>query len=1045
MPCIHHTELVFYPDTIIHYNRGTMKNYNRLTIPLLAFFFFLSGCAGLIYESIWSHYLKLFVGHAAYAQALVLVIYMGGMALGSWLAARCSSKMRELLVGYALIEIVIGITALFFHPIFVGYLSVSYDSVMPSLGSSLSVTLYKWVTAPLLILPQTVLLGATFPMMTGGIIRVSGERPGRTISVLYFVNSLGGAVGVLLSGFYLIGKCTFPGTVRFAGILDIIVGTGVLLLWFFIRRSQDAMRKNEKKKGRSENTAAAVPVPIDNAGRVMLLIAALTAASSFMYEVGWTRMLSLVLGSSTHSFELMLSAFILGIAIGGFWIRKRADSVSRQITMLAVIQVVMGAFAVATLFFYSNLFYLMRFFMASLDKTGQGYIMFHLYSHLICLLLMLPATVPAGMTLPLITAFLYRRNSDEAMIGRVYASNTVGSIIGVLLAVQVLLPFAGLKALLIIGGSIDMAVGILLVLRFREKGYETIATVFASVMVAVVTISSVGVRLDPTLLSSGVYRYGEIFRGRPIVYYRDGKTSSVAVRKAKYGYQLVNNGKTDASAGYDTAFATPDEYTQILLAAYPLVYAETCDRTAIIGLGSGMTASVLLQSDSVKTLDVIEIERCVVDGAKCMGPKVQKVFNDPRSTIHIDDAKTFFSSQRRTYDLIISEPSNPWVSGVASLFTLEFFDLVAKHLSEHGLLVQWFHLYEMSPDLIASIIMTIDRKFSDYRAFVSGTDMIVLASNAPIRQNPLDPAVFHPKLASSLKQIRYERPYDFSTACIGGRRALSALAGVIDIPINSDYNPVLDLRAVKARITEAQAQEYAFMNSYIIPVRRIIEGDTLAVRHDASGRHFDSQDNNIFMLNADYQAWQAWRYVTSLGTTREADVDKSISRNVALKVAMLRMAANDSSVAAHQMLPKYIIDLLKITMPYLPSAQMRDIWAFIDTIDLRRPLPPKVRDVQTVLRNVSLGEDDSVTRDLCLQLLGKGEVHENEYNRMAAIAYLVASVRLGTFEGVQEVWNRLGGMRYNFNSMMAYNCAYAFRNQTPSKNGVYSGKGTGDK
>jgi len=999
-----------------------MKLPNRFVLLSLTSFFFLSGFAGLIYESIWSHYLKLFVGHAAYAQTLVLVIYMGGMACGSWLAARYSRKMPHLLVWYAGIEIVVGCTALLFHQVFVKYLDVSYSTVLPALGSAFLINVYKWGTASLLILPQTILLGATFPLMTGGILRLSSKDPGRSISLLYFVNSLGGALGVLVSGFYLIEKFTFPGTVRCAGIIDIIVGAGVLLIWKYGQRADRQTLQLQKKESLVNKQPA---VPIDRAGGAMLVVAALTAAASFIYEVGWIRMLSLVLGSSTHSFELMLSAFILGLAIGGFWIRKRLDTLQNPLTALAVIQLVMGFFAVATLFFYSNLFYLMQFFMNSLSRTDQGYVMFHLYSHIICLILMLPATIPAGMTLPLITWYLYKRNADEAMIGRVYASNTLGSIAGVLLAIQVLMPLAGLKVLLIIGGTIDMLIGLLIIIRMEEPAKKRLAAVFTTIILAVVIGTVAVVNFDPSLLSSGVFRYGEIYKNDGIIYYRDGKTSSVSVRKVPRGYQLVNNGKTDASVGFDTTLATPDEYTQILLAVYPLAYAQKCDRTAIIGLGSGMTASVLLQSDAVQKVDVIEIEKYVVEGARLMGPKVQKVFVDPRSTIHIDDAKTFFSTHPEPYDCIISEPSNPWVSGVSSLFSLEFFDHVARHLSPGGMLVQWFHLYEMSPDLIASIIMTIDKKFTDYKAFVSGTDMILLASNSPIKNVPVYPSTGNPHLASYLQQIKLEHWYDFRSNYVGGREALFDIVSMIDIPVNSDYNPVLDLRAVKARITNATSREFSSMNSFIIPVRKLVEGDTLGEIHEMSGRVFDRNNTNTVLMSSDYDAWQAWWYVKSIGTAKEGMVDSAIARNVALKVGMVRMAAAPgSSIAARQMVPKYIVDLLKITMPYLPPEQMADIWNFIDATCGEHQFPQKVTDIQTVLRHASANTFTDSTRMLCRGLLGEGPIDNNEYNRMAVIAFIIASARCNTFEGVQDVWNRIGSMRFDFNCMMAYNYAY---------------------
>jgi spermidine synthase len=276
--------------------------------------FVVSGFTGLIYESIWSHYLKLFLGHAAYAQTLVLAIFMGGMALGSWAVAHYSFRISKLLWGYVLVEGSIGILGLFFHQAFVAACDFSFASVIPALPAGFLINTYKWSLAALLILPQSVLLGMTFPLISGGLIRRWPARPGETLATLYFTNSLGAAIGVLVSGFLLISAIGLPGTIRTAALLNIALA---VVVWAVIR-------------GDTEPAPAPQPQPSSVAnpesGKLstwFTVAAFLTGAASFMYELGWIRMLSLVLGSSTHSFELMLSAFIFGLAFGGLYVRRR--------------------------------------------------------------------------------------------------------------------------------------------------------------------------------------------------------------------------------------------------------------------------------------------------------------------------------------------------------------------------------------------------------------------------------------------------------------------------------------------------------------------------------------------------------------------------------------------------------------------------------------------------------------------------------------------------------------------------------------------------
>ena len=199
-------------------------SYRRAALFLL---FTVSGFAGLIYESIWSHYLKLFLGHAAYAQTLVLALFMGGMALGSLAASRLSRRWGNLLRGYAIVEALIGVAALAFHDAFVLATDASYESILPALGSDVAAAGFKWVLAGLMILPQSIALGMTFPLMSAGLLRRHPERPGEALALLYFTNSLGAAIGVLASGFVLIDALGLPGTIRVAGVINLVLAAVV--------------------------------------------------------------------------------------------------------------------------------------------------------------------------------------------------------------------------------------------------------------------------------------------------------------------------------------------------------------------------------------------------------------------------------------------------------------------------------------------------------------------------------------------------------------------------------------------------------------------------------------------------------------------------------------------------------------------------------------------------------------------------------------------------------------------------------------------------
>ena len=470
--------------------------------------FVVSGFTGLIYESIWSHYLKLLLGHAAYAQSLVLAIFMGGMALGSWLIARSSFRIQRLLMAYVVVEAVIGALGLLFHPIFVAAYDFSFATAIPALPSAFWIHVYKWSLGSLIIFPQSVLLGMTFPLISGGLIRRWPDKPGETLATLYFTNSLGAAIGVLVSGFVLIGVVGLPGTIESAGILNLVLAFAI---WIAVRgRAEPAP---------APQTASAPHSDTARMNRWLLIAAFLTGTASFMYELGWIRMLSLVLGSSTHSFELMLSAFIFGLAFGGLYVRRRIERLEDPLRYLAYVMVAMGTLAALTLPAYNVTFDFMAWFLGRFERTMYGYLGLNLISQLIAAAIMVPATFCAGMTLPLLTHELLRRGTGERAIGTIYSVNTLGAIAGVLLTIHVLMPSIGVKGVILGGAAIHIGLGLSRIYAGRGQPMR-VSRVVTALGLGVFGIVALAVKLDPLRMTSGVYRTGSatLPQGAAVVY-----------------------------------------------------------------------------------------------------------------------------------------------------------------------------------------------------------------------------------------------------------------------------------------------------------------------------------------------------------------------------------------------------------------------------------------------------------------------------------------------------------------------------------------------
>jgi spermidine synthase len=761
---------------------------------LLYILFTISGFAGLIYESIWSHYLKLILGHAAYAQTLVLSLFMGGMALGAWLCGRLSERIRRPLLGYAMVEVALGTFALLFDPLFRWVSSLLLEQLAPSLGSPVLVDLAKWSVASLLILPPCILLGATFPLISAGVYRIDPKLAGRTLGWLYFTNSIGAVAGVLTSGLFLIKTVGLPGTLMTAGLLNFFLALGVWLI------------------GRSRADDRAVSAPAASSANplatptLLLAVTFGSSAASFCYEIGWIRMLSLVMGSATHSFELMLAAFILGLALGALFIRNRIDSLKRPLLVLAVVQILMGVFALSTLALYEQSFGWMASILKALTSTDEGYTWYLISSAGISMAIMLPATICAGMTLPLITAWLLHGGYGESSIGRVYAANTLGAIFGILLAVHVLMPILGVRQAIAIGGVIDVGIGLWLWQRAGATSLRMKLALGGALACGLVFLT--WKPFDQSLLSSGVFREGAVSDVREVLFHQDGKTATVHVYADAHKRLLIaTNGKVDAAL--DASTPTVDDYTMILLGALPLSMHPEAQDIAVIGFGSGRSTHTFLQVPQVRRVESIEIEPAIVAGARAFGPLVASAYNDPRSQIHIEDAKTFFARSNRQYDIIASEPSNPWVSGVSSLFTREFYHQVKQYLKpETGLFVQWLQAYESDISLLTSVIGALDAEFADYAIYFSNDYDLVIVASADGKVPPPGRQIFAaPSMAKLLAGIDVHSVDALTMRYLGGPGTVGKWLATKPFPANSDYFPYVDQHAAQARFRQSSVRE----------------------------------------------------------------------------------------------------------------------------------------------------------------------------------------------------------------------------------------------
>ena len=868
-----------------------------MAVEIYYLLFAASGFAGLMYESLWARYLKLFLGHAAYAQVLVLAVFLFGLAAGAALTARVSTRLRDPLRVYVVIEIMLAVAAIYFHDIFVITEEWAVSSVLANIQTATAAEAFRWSLAAALILPQSILLGATFPLMSAGVTRLFPNKPGNVVAMLYFSNSFGAACGVLVAGFFLLPTVGLPGTSITAGFINFIVAATIWVL------------------GHVSNNVAkplAVPrlakTPLSSTARLLLLTAAVTGAASFIYEIVWIRMLSLLLGSSVHSFEIILSVFILGLAIGGWIVRKRADSVTEPLALLAKVQIVMGTLALFSLSVYPYLFDILSFILKHIPRDDDGYILYLAGGFLLSLLLMLPTTICAGMTLPLLTKRLINEDGESA-IGIVYAANTLGSIVGATVAVYLLLPILGIGMALSFGAGLDLVLGLVL-LAWLSRRPPLVATTVIS-LIAVLTVGNI----DPRISASGIFRYGskQISDDFEVFFHRDGKTATISVTGNDEVRSIRTNGKPDAAIHISNAndLYTSDEATMTLLGLIPLLAKPDAELVANIGFGSGLTSRILLLSPEVRQVNSIEIEKMMVLGAQQLGERTAAVFNDPRSHIIIDDAKSFFTRSQDKYDIIVSEPSNPWVSGIGGLFSAEFYRRIRQSLASDGVFVQWTHLYESSPQIFSSIAKAMASNFSDFRLYLSSSADIIIIGVAEGKVPPLSNSIFNNDEARAvLFAYDFRSADDIKALFLGEKDSMMPYLRSFEVPANSDYFPYLENNAPRA-FFQKTIYSWGGTPTIQVPFMEMVGGRTF----DKLSIHPHKRSNlSKFTARAHY-------WIETLND------DDSILRQ---SMNHLKTCPAINNYAASSKYVEKITTIFGILMPYISRQEAADVWRIME-------------------------------------------------------------------------------------------------------------------
>jgi spermidine synthase len=697
-------------------------NSKQINLLILSCFF-LSGAAGLIYEILWVRMIDKVIGSAPFAVAAVLTVFMAGLALGSYLAGKTIDRIpvkESLLSLYGKLEVAIGIYGLLL-PMLIVMIRPVYSFAYNHLFQSFWIyQLFTFFGCTLLLILPASLMGATLPILCRYYVthlNHLGTRTGR----LYGINTVGAAVGAFLTGFFLINRFGVWGAIFLAAGINFLVG----ILCILMGRKTEAPDLHPDRP-KAENT-------VGPASNWAVWIFAVSGFCAMAYEVIWTRLLGLIIGPTTYSFTLVVATVIIGLAAGSLIFGWLGDRIKGIFSLLIATQIGAALLALLVSQFLGN----SQFFFAKLIYSFQDYFggMILAQSLVVCIVLLGP-TLLLGATFPLVNKIYARSlSSIGSAIGTAYALNTIGAILGSFAAGFVLIPFLGKESGLRVVFGFQFAFALMAwgIVGIKEKGRASLLLPISGIALGTVLFLNFP-SWNRQLLSFGRYHNfknmeNDIIRsswfkalwqgqkilqryetGREIVFYGDGIGGFTTVEKltdslGTVKYTLLNSGKPDASSHGDRS-------TQTLLAHVPLMFHANPKNVMVLGLASGMTAGEVLYYP-VNRMDVLEINEQVANACEFFRPWNNDCLSDLRSRIIIQDGRNHLSLTRETYDVIISEPSNPWMAGLANLYTVEFFKAVRGRLRENGIFVQWIHSYEMDWPTFAMAGRTFREVFPD--------------------------------------------------------------------------------------------------------------------------------------------------------------------------------------------------------------------------------------------------------------------------------------------------------------------------------------------
>ena len=768
-------------------------------LPLI----FISGCCALAYQVCWFREFRLVFGTSTAANSAVVAIFMGGLGLGGFFFGRVVDRSSRPFFIYALLEIIIALSALL-SPYGVALTRKFYifTGGVAANGPIVSTLTLLFLSVLVMGLP-TFLMGGTLPALAA-TIENRFDRGRRNVGLIYGVNTLGGVLGVLIATFYLLEAIGNRQTIWLAGSANLIVGLVALFIFYILKTQPQEPVNSVATHGVTSSNV--IKNRDESFSRpYFIYIASLSVGFCFfLMELVWYRMLAPILGGTTYTFGLILATALTGIGLGA-WL-YRLGSLDRRVTIWAfVFTCLLEAFFIGLPFALGDKLAILAAVLRSLSVFGfSGHIVGW---SLICAIVVFPAAVAAGFQFPVLIGLLGEgRESVGKHTGLVYLWNTLGAIVGALAGGFGFIPlfsapgcWKGVVVILLALGCVA------LVLHWRQSknhvlGLVTVLILFSSSLffinvqgpTAAWRHSAIGVGLSPQLAQKNrneLQSWLNDYR-RQVIWEKDGFESGLGIL-ANDSLSLIINGKSDGNAREDAG-------TQVMAPMIGAILHPDPKKAMVIGLGTGSSAGWLGQIGSIEKVDVVELEPAVLEMVKRSSPVNHNVLDNGKVNVIIGDGREFLLTSKDKYDLIVSEPSNPYRDGISSLYTQEFYQAVSNRLSEDGIFTQWVQAYHVDSDTIRTLYATLASVFPHVETWA--TDISDMQFVCSLKKNTYDVPTLNSRVSSDPFRAALQSAWGvtdlegFLAGFIANNETALALAeeGKQQGPINTDDRMVTE-------------------------------------------------------------------------------------------------------------------------------------------------------------------------------------------------------------------------------------------------------------